>query len=118
MIIDSKNYSGICSCGKEHRMETEFCITEKGCMKNIDGYIAKHNLSGYCAAIYDTNTYNAENLTRPKADKEIILPANPTTVVHMLQANPISNPVIASFITKIAYPRTVSYSNTGFTDME
>lgn len=75
MIIDSKNYSGICSCGKEHRMETEFCITEKGCMKNIDGYIAKHNLSGYCVAIYDTNTYNAENLTRPKADKEIILPA-------------------------------------------
>ena len=77
MIIDSKNYSGMCSCGHEHKMQTEFCIIEKGCIKNINTYIKKYGLTGSCAAIYDDNTYNAAGLAvRPAAGKEIILPSD------------------------------------------
>ncbi len=75
MIIDGKEYSGRCSCGREHAMTTEFCVIESGCLKDIDKYIKKYGLSGYSVAIYDENTYNARELTRPNADKEIILPA-------------------------------------------
>ena len=75
MIIDSKKYNGKCSCGKEHKMTTEFCIIEAGCLKNIHEYIHKCGLEGFCVAIYDENTYNATKDVHPKVDKEIILPA-------------------------------------------
>ncbi|MBE6597537.1 MAG: sn-glycerol-1-phosphate dehydrogenase [Ruminococcaceae bacterium] len=75
MIIDGKNYSGLCSCGREHAMTTEFCVVESGCLKDIEKYTDKYKLSGYSVAIYDENTYRAEGLVRPRADKEIILPA-------------------------------------------
>ena len=39
MIIDSKKYNGKCSCGKEHKMITEFCIIEEGALKDFDKYI-------------------------------------------------------------------------------
>ena len=73
MIIDSKKYSGKCLCGYEHKMTTEFCIIESGCMANMDAYITKYGLNGFSAAIYDENTYIATKDIRPKADKEIIL---------------------------------------------
>ena len=38
MIINSLQYNGICRCGKEHRMETEFAIIESGCLKNLADY--------------------------------------------------------------------------------
>lgn len=74
MIIDSKKYSGECKRGHKHEMETELCVIERGCLKNIDEYIKKYNMSGYSVAIYDENTYEAASAVRPKADKEIILP--------------------------------------------
>ena len=74
MIIDSKKYSGKCSCGREHRMTTEFCIIEDGCLSNIDEYIEKYGLKGFSVAIYDENTYKSTEGIHPKADKEIILP--------------------------------------------
>lgn len=74
MIIDSKKYNGKCSCGHEHKMTTEFCIIESGCMANVDTYIGRYGLNGFSAAIYDENTYNATKGLHPKADKEIILP--------------------------------------------
>lgn len=73
MIIDSKKYNGICSCGRNHEMTTEFCIIESGCMANADTYIHRYGLNGFSVAIYDENTYNATGGMRPKADKEIIL---------------------------------------------
>ena len=39
MIIDSKKYTGRCSCGHEHKMTTEFCVIEAGGLENIDKYI-------------------------------------------------------------------------------
>lgn len=74
MIIDSKKYNGKCSCGREHKMTTEFCIIEPGCMADTDIYISRYGLNGYSVAIYDKNTYKATEGVHPKADKEIILP--------------------------------------------
>ena len=73
MIIDSNKYTGLCSCGKEHFMTTEFSVIESGCLKNANEYIDKYGLKGYSVAIYDENTYKATEKVRPKADKEIIL---------------------------------------------
>ena len=75
MVINSKKYSGVCSCGKEHLMTTELCVIEAGCLARADEYIKEYGFSGRSAAIYDENTYNAEGLIRPRADIEIILPA-------------------------------------------
>lgn len=73
MIIESKKYNGLCSCGKNHKMTTEFCIIEAGCLSNIDTYIQNCGLSGYCVAIYDENTYRVTMGKHPMVDKEIIL---------------------------------------------
>ena len=73
MIIDSKKYNGQCSCGRYHKMTTEFCIIEKGCLSDADTYISRYGFSGYSAAIYDENTYKATVGKHPKADAEVIL---------------------------------------------
>lgn len=75
MILDNKKYNGKCMCGHEHKMITEFCIIEAGCMANANMHITEHGLSGFSVSIYDENTYNATKGVRPKSDKEIVLPA-------------------------------------------
>lgn len=72
MIIDSKKYSGICSCGKSHNMITESCIIEAGCLSKISDFIKSANLNGYSVAIYDENTYRATQGKHPSVNKEII----------------------------------------------
>lgn len=74
MIIDSKKYNGMCSCNREHTMETEFCIIEKGCLKNIDKYIKEYGLKGVSVAVYDENTFEATNDRHPTVDYEVVLP--------------------------------------------
>ncbi len=74
IIINSKEYSGECACGRVHGMTTEFCIIEAGCMKRFSEYASKYGLCGFSVAIYDENTYAATSGLRPRADKEIILP--------------------------------------------
>lgn len=73
MIIDSKKYNGLCSCGKSHNMTTEACIIEADCLSKISTYIESYGLSGYGVAIYDENTYRATEGKHPKAREEIIL---------------------------------------------
>ena len=73
MIIDSKKYNGICTCGREHQMTTEACIIEAGCLNSVDEYIKSYGLGGSCVSIYDENTYEATRGYHPKADKEIVL---------------------------------------------
>ena len=75
MIIDAKQYSGLCPCGQEHAMTTEFCIIESGCMANLPAYLSQAGLSGFSVAVYDENTYHAKGLVRPQVDLEVILPA-------------------------------------------
>ena len=74
MIIDSKKYNGMCSCGREHGMTTEACFLEVGCLSRADEYMARYGLEGYAVAIYDENTYRATAGVRPKSDREIVLP--------------------------------------------
>jgi len=73
MIIDSLKYNGKCSCGREHKMETEFCIIESGCLKDIKTYMEKYHMTGFTVAVYDENTYKATADRHPCADLEIIL---------------------------------------------
>ena len=75
MVIDSKQYNGLCSCGKNHEMATEFCLIESGCLKKVDAYMKKYGLQGYCAAVYDENTYKATADRHPRVDAEVVLPA-------------------------------------------
>ena len=73
MIMESKKYNGLCSCGKNHNMTTELCIIEAGCLSKINAYIENSDLCGYTIAIYDENTYRATAGMHPKVNKEIIL---------------------------------------------
>ncbi len=74
MIIDSRKYNGICSCGREHKMTTDACFIEAGCLSNIDAYLDKYGLNGNFVAIYDENTYRITSGVHPKVYKEIVLP--------------------------------------------
>ena len=76
MIIDSSVYSGKCSCGRDHTMETKLAVVESGVLRRFDQYMQQYGLSGFRTAVYDTNTYHAEGLTRPKADFEAVLDAH------------------------------------------
>lgn len=75
MVIDSKQYIGLCSCGKTHQMATEFCLIESGCLKTLDVYMKEYGLQGYTVAVYDENTYLATAERHPQVDEEVVLPA-------------------------------------------
>ena len=74
MIIDAKVYNGECGCGREHKMLTELCVIEAGCLFDFDKYRTESGLDGRSVAIYDENTYAATADRHPRADIEIILP--------------------------------------------
>lgn len=73
MIIDSTVYSGKCTCGREHPMDTKLSIVEAGCLKDLDAYIAQCGLSGFRTVIYDENTIRAAGMVPIKADQQIVL---------------------------------------------
>ena len=75
MIIDSKQYNGVCECGRTHAMTTEICYIEAGALFNVNRYISECGISGVGAAIYDENTYEAVKDRLPEAKYQIILPA-------------------------------------------
>lgn len=75
MIIDGKQYAGNCTCGRSHAMTTAFCVVEPGCLAKMEEYLEKFGLRGCGVAVYDENTYRAKGMTRPKAEKEVVLPA-------------------------------------------
>lgn len=73
MIIDSKEFNGICVCGREHYMVTETAVVEKGCLYRLGEYLEKYNVTGYKVAVYDKNTYTATKDRHPDVDCELIL---------------------------------------------
>ncbi|MBQ9112802.1 MAG: sn-glycerol-1-phosphate dehydrogenase [Clostridia bacterium] len=73
MIIEAKKYAGKCTCGEDHSLYTELCVVEAGCLNKIDEYLRQYGLTGYCTAVYDSNTYDADGLVRPNVDCELIL---------------------------------------------
>ena len=76
MIIDSSRYNGLCTCGKEHKMQTELSVIADGALYDIDVYLSKYDLQGYTVAIYDENTYMATADRHPTVDEEVILDPN------------------------------------------
>ena len=76
MMIDSKQYSGVCTCGRSHEMETLGVIVEAGALTRFEQYMEQYGVSGFRTVVYDTNTYDAYGVVRPKADQEVILNPN------------------------------------------
>lgn len=73
MRIDSLQYSGACSCGREHRMTTALCVIDSGCLKQLDTYLAEYGVGGFTVAVYDQNTYRATADRHPAVDAEVVL---------------------------------------------
>ena len=76
MMIDSKQYSGVCTCGRTHGMETLGVIVEAGALTRFEQYMEQYGVSGFRTVIYDANTYDAYGVVRPTADQEVILDPN------------------------------------------
>lgn len=75
MILDCAKYSGPCSCGREHPLETKMVAVEYGALNNFDEYMDRCGLTGRRTVLYDTNTYNLPGMVHVRADKEIVLEA-------------------------------------------
>lgn len=75
MVIDSKQYNGLCACGRNHEMTTQYCIIESGCLKDVSAYMRQYGMKGYCVAVYDENTYQATADRHPQVDAQVVLPA-------------------------------------------
>jgi glycerol-1-phosphate dehydrogenase [NAD(P)+] len=73
MIIDAQKYSGPCSCGRSHAMETVFSVVEPGCLNRLSEYMTRYGLTGYTVAVYDENTYRATEGKHPAVNCEVIL---------------------------------------------
>ena len=76
MIIDSKQYGGLCSCGRDHKLETQAAIVEAGCLAHLDEYLSQYGIVGTRTVVYDRNTYTAPGVIRPAAEQEIVLEPN------------------------------------------
>ena len=76
MIIDCSKYSGKCSCGHEHPLETRMVVVEYGALHRFDEYMSQCGLTGRRTVLYDTNTYNLPGMVHIPADREIVLEAN------------------------------------------
>ena len=75
LILDCKQYSGPCTCGREHPLETKMVVVEYGALEHFDDYMAQCGLTGRRTVLYDTNTYNLPGMVHVPADKEIVLEA-------------------------------------------
>lgn len=73
MVIDSKQYGGLCSCGRDHQLETRAAIVEAGCLGKFDAYMAEYGIEGFRTVVYDEHTYSAPGVVRPAADQEVVL---------------------------------------------
>lgn len=73
MRIDSLQYNGACTCGRSHTMQTELCVVERGCLKELHRYLKEYHITGKTVAVYDENTYRATADRHPTADYEVIL---------------------------------------------
>jgi len=73
MIIDSLQYNGLCSCGRQHKMETVFSVVESGCLRDVRQYMEKYHMGGFTVAVYDENTYAATADRHPRVDFEVVL---------------------------------------------
>ena len=74
MRIDSREYGGLCVCGREHPLATRLCVIEPGALTRFEDYMAELSLRGKRCAVYDRNTYNViPEALHPQAEQEILL---------------------------------------------
>lgn len=74
MRIDSREYGGVCACGREHPLTTDLCIIQSGALANFEAYMEELGLTGKRCAVYDGNTYSAIPAhLHPTAGQEILL---------------------------------------------
>ncbi|MBQ2751169.1 MAG: sn-glycerol-1-phosphate dehydrogenase [Oscillospiraceae bacterium] len=73
MIIDSKKYGGLCSCGKDHAMATRLCVIEKGALNRFEDYMQQAGITGKRCAVYAQNTYDIPGFDHPKAEQTVLL---------------------------------------------
>lgn len=76
MFVDCSEYSGKCSCGKEHDMETKAAVIESGCLKDFEKYMGDFGIAGKRCALYGENSYAATADRHPYAEQEIVLDPN------------------------------------------
>ena len=90
MVVDSKVYSGKCSCGREHEMVTRAAVIESGCLKRLDALLEEYGISGRRCVLYGENSYKATADRHPEAYQEIILKS------EGLHANEVSTAEVLS----------------------
>jgi glycerol-1-phosphate dehydrogenase [NAD(P)+] len=61
--------------GTRQNISTEMVVVNEGCLAGLEGFMKSLGLTGPTVAVYDTNTYNAKDIIRPKTDQDIILPS-------------------------------------------
>lgn len=75
MIIDTREYGGVCLCGREHIMTTRSVVIESGCLLRLEEILEQSGIRGKRCAIYGENSYAATADRHPRAGQEIVLPA-------------------------------------------
>ena len=90
MFVDCGRYSGKCSCGREHSMETKAAVIESGCLLSFEKYMSDFGVSGKRCALYGKNSYAASEGRHPRAEQEIVLDpeglhANEISTAEVLQ---------------------------------
>ena len=76
MIMDCSKYTGKCSCGKEHELETKLVVVEYNAIANFEKYMEQVGLADVRrTVVYDSMIYELTEGKHIKADQEIILPA-------------------------------------------
>lgn len=74
MLINRSDLQNI--FGNASEITTELIVIEKSCLSKFESCIKMLDINGPIAALYDTNTVNADSLIRPVADQSIVLPAD------------------------------------------
>ena len=90
MIINASEYNGLCSCGCDHKMITEWTVIERGCLKKLKEYCKTFfPNTTKIVAVYDKNTYAATFDRHETEINHIIIPfeevhANEDAVAYVM----------------------------------
>lgn len=99
MKIDMKEFTGTCSCGKDHQLAVKDVILEEGALQRIPGILRQEPYTQYhnFAMICDENTYRAAGREVEKLIEEI-------KVIKLESANLHANEIGVEKIQKILDP--------------
>ena len=75
MIMNCAQYTGPCSCGRTHTLETKKVVVDYGALDHFEEYMEEVGLTGRRTVVYDSNIYALTEGKHVKADQEIVLPA-------------------------------------------